>query len=166
MLCQNCGKNEVNFRYTQVINGEKREIALCDKCAKKLGLESLDFSREIEDLFNMSFAESFLPSFARTNMLGSRNLGTIFNNDIFSNPFFGEVSQEPEQIETTSGLSDAEKQDVLKDIENATKKNKQENQKQPSRKRKLKNGKDLLPTLPGVRSLPTFTGQVYRLTKL
>ena len=52
MLCQNCGKNEVNFRYTQVINGEKREIALCDKCAKKLGLESLDFSREIEDLFN------------------------------------------------------------------------------------------------------------------
>ena len=130
MLCQNCRKNEVNFRYTQVINGEKREIALCDKCAKKLGLESLDFSREIEDLFNMSFAESFLPSFARTNMLGSRNLGTIFNNDIFNNPFFEEVSQEPEQIETTSGLSDAEKQDVLKDIENATKKNKQENKKQ------------------------------------
>lgn len=130
MLCQNCGKNEVNFRYTQVINGEKREIALCDKCAKKLGLESLDFSKEIEDLFNMSFAESFLPSFARTNMLGSRNLGTIFNNDIFSNQFFGEVSQEPEQIETTSSLSDAEKQDVLKDIENATKKNKQENKKQ------------------------------------
>lgn len=33
-----------------------------------------------------------------------------------------DISQEPEQIETTSGLSDAEKQDVLKDIENATKK--------------------------------------------
>ena len=130
MLCQNCGKNEVNFRYTQVINREKREIALCDKCAKKLGLESLDFSREIEDLFNMSFAESFLPSFARTNMLGSRNLGTIFNNDIFNNPFFEEVSQEPEQIETTSSLSDDEKQDVLKDIENATRKNKQDNKKQ------------------------------------
>ena len=130
MLCQNCGKNEVNFRYTQVINEEKREIALCDKCAKKLGLESLDFSREIEDLFNMSFTESFLPSFARTNMLGSRNLGTIFNNDIFNNPFFGEVGQEPEQIETTSSLSDDEKQDVLKDIENATKKNKQESKKQ------------------------------------
>ena len=47
MLCQNCGKNEVNFRYTQVINGEKKEIELCDKCAKKLGLERLDFSREI-----------------------------------------------------------------------------------------------------------------------
>ena len=66
MLCQNCRKNEVNFRYTQVINGEKREIALCDKCAKKLGLESLDFSREIEDLFNMSFAE-FREAFTGSN---------------------------------------------------------------------------------------------------
>ena len=130
MLCQNCKKNEVNFRYTQVINGEKREIALCDKCAKKLGLESLDFSREIEDLFNMSFEESFLPSFARTNMLESRNLGTIFNNNIFNNPFFEQVSQEPEQVEIASGLSDEEKRNVLKDIENATKKNKQKNKKQ------------------------------------
>ena len=125
MVCQNCGKNEVNFRYTQIINGEKREIALCDKCAKKLGLESLDFSREIEELFDMSFAESFLPSFARTNMLRSKNLRTIFNNQ-----FFEEVSQNPEQIETKSSLSDSERQDVLKDIENAIRKNKQENKKQ------------------------------------
>ena len=130
MLCQNCRKNEVNFRYTQVINGEKREIALCDKCAKKLGLESLDFSSEIEDLFNMSFAESFLPSFARTRMLESKNLGTIFNNDIFNNPFFEQASQKSEPIETTTGLSDEEKQDVLKDIKKATKNNEQKNKKQ------------------------------------
>lgn len=38
MFCQNCGKNEVNFRYTQIVNGVKKEMALCDKCAKKLGL--------------------------------------------------------------------------------------------------------------------------------
>lgn len=25
MLCQNCGKNEVNFRYTQIINGVKKK---------------------------------------------------------------------------------------------------------------------------------------------
>ena len=130
MLCQNCRKNEVNFRYTQIINGEKKEIALCDKCAKKLGLESLDFSREIENLFNMSFAESFLPSFARSNMLGSKNLGTIFNDDIFNNPFFEHASQESDKIETTSGLSDEEKQDVLKDIKKATKNNEQKNKKQ------------------------------------
>ena len=23
MFCQNCGKNEVNFRYTQIVNGVK-----------------------------------------------------------------------------------------------------------------------------------------------
>lgn len=34
MFCQNCGKNEVNFRYTQIVNGVKKEMALCDKCAK------------------------------------------------------------------------------------------------------------------------------------
>ena len=41
MLCQNCGKNEVNFRYTQIVNGVKKEMALCDKCAKKLGLYTI-----------------------------------------------------------------------------------------------------------------------------
>ena len=41
MLCQNCGKNEVNFRYTQIVNGVKKEMALCDKCAKELGLETI-----------------------------------------------------------------------------------------------------------------------------
>ena len=24
MFCQNCGKNEVNFRYTQIVNGVKK----------------------------------------------------------------------------------------------------------------------------------------------
>lgn len=132
MLCQNCGKNEVNFRYTQVINGVKKEIALCDKCAKKLGLGSLDFnmsfSNMLDDFFDMSSVGSLLPSFAKGNMLESERLG--FNDSIFNSPFFEEVSQEPEQIETTSSLSADEKQDVLNDIEKATKKDKQENKKQ------------------------------------
>ena len=41
MLCQNCGKNEANIKYTQVINGVKKEIALCEDCAKKLGLDNI-----------------------------------------------------------------------------------------------------------------------------
>ena len=41
MLCQNCGKNEVNFKYTQVVNGVKKEMALCEKCAKELGLRRI-----------------------------------------------------------------------------------------------------------------------------
>ena len=37
MKCQNCGENEASFRYTEIINGVKKEIALCDECRKKLG---------------------------------------------------------------------------------------------------------------------------------
>ena len=41
MLCSNCGKNEANVRYTRIINGEKTEFALCEDCAKKMGLEDI-----------------------------------------------------------------------------------------------------------------------------
>ena len=42
MLCQNCGKNEANIRYTQIINGVKKEVALCSNCAKKLGMDEFE----------------------------------------------------------------------------------------------------------------------------
>ena len=28
MLCQNCGENEANVRYTQIINGVKKQVKL------------------------------------------------------------------------------------------------------------------------------------------
>ena len=34
MLCQNCERNEANVKYTQIINGEKKQMVLCEKCAK------------------------------------------------------------------------------------------------------------------------------------
>lgn len=84
MLCQNCGKNEVNFRYTQVINGVKKEMALCDKCARELGLEGLDFSMPINfsSFFSDFFhdAENFLPSFAKTNLLECDKCGMTFDD--------------------------------------------------------------------------------------
>lgn len=36
MLCDNCHENEANVHYTQIINGEKQEMNLCESCAKKL----------------------------------------------------------------------------------------------------------------------------------
>lgn len=75
MLCQNCGKNEVNFRYTQIINGVKKEMALCDKCAKSLGLESLDFNIPINfssflgDFLGGASEMDFLPSFTKKETL-------------------------------------------------------------------------------------------------
>ena len=58
MMCENCGKNEVNFRYTQIVNGVKKEMHLCDKCAKEFGLEDLDFSMPIN--FSSFFLQNSL----------------------------------------------------------------------------------------------------------
>lgn len=65
MKCQNCGENEANVKYTQVINGVKKEMALCDECSKSLGLQSVDFNIPI----NFS---SFLGQFLEEdNILGN-----------------------------------------------------------------------------------------------
>ena len=47
MLCSNCGKNNANVHYTQIINGKKTEYSLCEDCAKKLGIEEMDFNMPI-----------------------------------------------------------------------------------------------------------------------
>ncbi|MGN1269254.1 MAG: UvrB/UvrC motif-containing protein [Clostridia bacterium] len=85
MLCQNCGKNEVNFRYTQIVNGVKKEMALCDKCAKALGLENLDFNMPINfssflgDFLDVAEDTDFLPSFTKTSVLKCNNCGMTYN---------------------------------------------------------------------------------------
>lgn len=90
MLCQNCGKNQVNFRYTQVINGVKKEIALCSKCAKELGLEGLDFSMPINfssllgDFLNEYAEGAFLPSFETKKVLQCKKCGTTFDEFVNS----------------------------------------------------------------------------------
>lgn len=109
MLCQNCGKNEVNFRYTQIVNGVKKEMALCDNCAKKLGLyNDMDFNMPISmssflgDMLSDYKDEAFLPSFSsivtsecnncktsydefiESGLLGCENCYNIFSNKIDS----------------------------------------------------------------------------------
>ena len=70
MLCQNCGKNEANIRYTQIINGTKKELALCDECANKLGIEKMSltmgFGNLFGDFFN-DFAETQIPELSISN---------------------------------------------------------------------------------------------------
>ena len=61
MLCQNCGKNEANIRYTQIINGVKQELALCDECAGKLGFENMNFSMGFGNLLG-DFFNDFVQS--------------------------------------------------------------------------------------------------------
>lgn len=48
MLCQNCGENEANTRYTQIINGEKKEMFLCEECSHKLGINNMNLNMPID----------------------------------------------------------------------------------------------------------------------
>lgn len=101
-MCQNCGKNEANFRYTQIINGVKKEVILCTECAKKLGIDSMDmpisFSNFLGDFFNDYAENSLIPSFS-TNNVKCKSCNMTYNDfintgmfgcsdcyDIFSNP--------------------------------------------------------------------------------
>lgn len=92
MKCQNCGKNEVTFKYTQVINGVKKEMNLCDKCAKELGLEDMNFSMPINfssflsDFFD-DHGDNLLPSFMGTQVLKCNNCGTSFEDFMNSGEF-------------------------------------------------------------------------------
>lgn len=95
MLCQNCGKNEVTFRYTQMINGVKKELALCDECAKKLGLEEsfqfnmpIHFSNFLGDFLNEAFDTNLMPSFLKTNTLQCDHCGMTYQ-DFAQNGKFG-----------------------------------------------------------------------------
>ena len=74
MMCQNCNENEANVKYTQIINGVKKQMNLCDKCAKELGIDDIsfdmqmDFSNFLGDIFE-DFEESFIPSLVKPQTL-------------------------------------------------------------------------------------------------
>lgn len=75
MMCQNCGKKEANFHYTQIINGEKKEIKLCSECARQMGLDdfevpmAMDFSSLFGDIFQQYEDAGLLTDFIRPKEL-------------------------------------------------------------------------------------------------
>lgn len=90
MLCSNCGKNEANVRYTRIINGEKTEFALCEECAKKVGLDDIDFSMPINfSNFISDFFEddAILPSFAKIGIEKCPKCGLTYNEFVNNGKF-------------------------------------------------------------------------------
>ena len=73
MLCENCGNNEANVKYTQVINGVKKQMNLCEECAKKLGINDIsfnmpiNFSNFLDDVFDED--DMFMPSLLKPQSL-------------------------------------------------------------------------------------------------
>lgn len=83
MLCKNCNKNKATFHYTEIINGVKKEIALCDECRNKLGITSLDFNIPLgmPDFFSDFFEDSsFLPEFDVVKTLKCDKCGMSYND--------------------------------------------------------------------------------------
>ena len=73
MLCENCGNNEANIRYTQIVNGVKKEMNLCEECAEKMGVGNfsmkmpLSLSNFIGDFFDEYDNDLSLPTFVKKN---------------------------------------------------------------------------------------------------
>ena len=94
MLCENCGENEANVRYTQIVNGVKKEMRLCDKCAEKLGIGSMNFNLEMPlsfnnflgDLFD-EYNDGFMPTLALPKTLKCDRCGTTFDDFIEDGKF-------------------------------------------------------------------------------
>ena len=66
MLCDNCGKREANVRYSENINGKKRNLNLCEECSKKLGINHIGMSMPID--FSSFFGE-LMEDFATTEFI-------------------------------------------------------------------------------------------------
>lgn len=68
MLCENCGKREANVRYSENINGVKKEMHLCEECSRKLGItDKMDFRMPSLDFSN--FFGSFLEDFSTPDFM-------------------------------------------------------------------------------------------------
>lgn len=86
MLCQNCGKNQANIKYTQIINGVKKEMALCETCAEKMGIDNvkinmpISFSNFLGDLLE-GYNET-IPSFVKETRNQCTSCGELYNDFI------------------------------------------------------------------------------------
>lgn len=90
MLCENCNKREANVRYSENVNGVKKEIHLCENCSQKLGItDKIDFRIPTFDFANFfgSFFEDFsttdfMPLVSEVKQLKCDSCGFSFNDII------------------------------------------------------------------------------------
>ena len=87
MLCQNCGDNEASIKYTQIINGVKKQVNLCQECAKNLGIGAFQFNIPIHfsDFFGDFFYDEdtdLLPNFIKQNNNMCRTCGEDYEEFI------------------------------------------------------------------------------------
>ncbi len=57
MLCQKCFKNKATVKITEIINGEEKELYLCEKCALSLGIQKT--VKQLPELFQSLMVDVF-----------------------------------------------------------------------------------------------------------
>jgi len=74
MFCEKCGKEEATVKYTEIVNGDKKVMHLCEKCSQELGIDNMDFNMPID--FSSFFGDfisemdtNFLPLFEQRKIL-------------------------------------------------------------------------------------------------
>ncbi len=93
MKCENCGRNEANVKYTQIINGEKKQMFLCEECSEKLGINDIHFNMPINftsfltDFFNDVNDISFMPTLGGNNTLQCSKCGLTWDNFLHTGKF-------------------------------------------------------------------------------
>lgn len=86
MLCDNCGKREANVRYSENINGRKKEMHLCEECSEKLGIGKMDFNMPIDfssffgGLLEDFATPDFMPLFDEVKTLKCNHCGYTFED--------------------------------------------------------------------------------------
>lgn len=95
MLCQKCNKNEANVKYTEIINGEKREMMLCEECSHELGIDNINFNMPID--FSSFFGglledeeystSEFMPLFQPVKELKCNNCNMTYDDFISQGKF-------------------------------------------------------------------------------
>ena len=76
LKCQRCGVNEANISYTQIINGDKLKLYLCDRCAHDMKIGP-GFAFDFNDIFGAFFDEPKTLQ-EKTEVLACSNCGTTF----------------------------------------------------------------------------------------
>ncbi len=77
MLCDECGKREATFHYSEIINGVTTELHLCEECAKKRGF-TLPAAFSLADLLGGLVEPEQMPLLETE--LSCKNCGFTYSN--------------------------------------------------------------------------------------
>lgn len=86
MLCERCKKNDASVHFTQIVNGKKQELNICESCAKEIdGLEvpgdmGLGNSFSFQNILSgiMDYMSPY-QQVSKTQILACKNCGTTYN---------------------------------------------------------------------------------------